>query len=220
MTAPPVRLISAAVMVRARSEARNVARRRPPPQGWAGGAGSSRRFRGTGVGGPGSPASHVGGDAVSIAWWAVRDLVTGCMNWPNGMSSSVVPWMSSFEVALKQTSIQLGGALGVALLGTLRTAIYRSTLSGKLPPGMSRLTAAASESTLGGAVNAAMHLHAQRGNALLHAARSRSRTSSSSPRQQPRRSRRGSPPSPFATLSPRPSPGQARDRWSVPPAFR
>jgi MFS transporter, DHA2 family, multidrug resistance protein len=73
--------------------------------------------------------------------------------------------------AVSETATELGGALGIALLGSLGTAIYRSTLSAKLPAGISPSTASASNSTLGEAVDAAMRLHAQLGDALLNAAR-------------------------------------------------
>ena len=73
--------------------------------------------------------------------------------------------------AVSETATELGGALGIALLGSLGTAIYRSTLTGKLPAGISPSTASASKSTLGGAVNTATELHAQLGDTLLHAAR-------------------------------------------------
>ncbi len=73
--------------------------------------------------------------------------------------------------AVSETATELGGALGIALLGSLGTAVYRSTLSGRLPTAISPSTAAASKSTLGGAVDVAAHLHAQLADRLLHAAR-------------------------------------------------
>jgi len=73
--------------------------------------------------------------------------------------------------AVSETATELGGALGIALLGSLGTAVYRSTLSGKLPAAVSPSTAAVSKSTLGGAVDAATHLHPHLGAALSHAAR-------------------------------------------------
>jgi DHA2 family multidrug resistance protein-like MFS transporter len=73
--------------------------------------------------------------------------------------------------ALSETATELGGALGIALLGSLGTAVYRSTLSGTLPAGVNPSTAAASKSTLGGAADAATHLHGQLADSLLHVAR-------------------------------------------------
>jgi DHA2 family multidrug resistance protein-like MFS transporter len=73
--------------------------------------------------------------------------------------------------AISETATELGGALGIALLGSLGTAIYRSTLTGKLPAAISTSTAAASKSTLGGAVSAATHVNGQLTHGLLPAAR-------------------------------------------------
>jgi MFS transporter, DHA2 family, multidrug resistance protein len=73
--------------------------------------------------------------------------------------------------AVSETATELGGALGIALLGSLGTAVYRSTLTGKLPDMISPPAAAAAKSTLGGAVDASMHLHPQLADGLLHAAK-------------------------------------------------
>jgi MFS transporter, DHA2 family, multidrug resistance protein len=74
--------------------------------------------------------------------------------------------------AVSETATELGGALGIALLGSLGTAVYRATLAGRLPAGISHSTTATSKMTLGGAVDAAAHLHAQLAGGLLHAANS------------------------------------------------
>jgi DHA2 family multidrug resistance protein-like MFS transporter len=73
--------------------------------------------------------------------------------------------------AISETATELGGALGIALLGSLGTAVYRSALGGKLPAAIDPATAAASKSTLGGALDTATHLHPQLAGELLHAAR-------------------------------------------------
>lgn len=73
--------------------------------------------------------------------------------------------------AVSETATELGGALGIALLGSLGTAVYRSTLTNKLPAAIGPSSAAASKSTLGGAVDTATHLHAQLAAGLLHAAK-------------------------------------------------
>jgi DHA2 family multidrug resistance protein-like MFS transporter len=71
--------------------------------------------------------------------------------------------------AVSETATELGGALGIALLGSLGSAVYRSTLTSKLPAAISPATEGASRSTLGGAVDAASHLHRQLADWLLHA---------------------------------------------------
>ena len=73
--------------------------------------------------------------------------------------------------AVSETATELGGALGIALLGSLGTAVYRSTLAGKLPGAIGASAAAASKSTLGGAVTVASHLRGHLADGLLHAAR-------------------------------------------------
>ena len=69
--------------------------------------------------------------------------------------------------AISETGSELGGALGVALLGSLATAIYRGSLGraelGGVPAG---IRAVALE-TLGGAVGAAGHLPPRGPGALL-----------------------------------------------------
>ncbi len=60
--------------------------------------------------------------------------------------------------ALGQMGAQLGGALGIAVLGSLGTAIYRGAISGAMPAGLSPEFVAAARDTLGGAMNAASQL--------------------------------------------------------------
>ncbi|THV29603.1 MFS transporter [Glycomyces paridis] len=64
--------------------------------------------------------------------------------------------------AISETAYELGGAMGVALLGSLATGIYRSEL-GDAPAGASE--------TLGEAVHVAAALPAEAGDALLEAAK-------------------------------------------------
>jgi MFS transporter, DHA2 family, multidrug resistance protein len=72
--------------------------------------------------------------------------------------------------ALTETSAELGGALGIAILGVIGTSIYRSQLTDALPAGTLPRTAAAARDTLGGAVAAAGQLPGQLGQVLLRAA--------------------------------------------------
>lgn len=73
--------------------------------------------------------------------------------------------------AVSETATELGGALGIALLGAVGTAVYRSMLADDLPAGVGPATAGASRNTLGAAVQASGGLHAGLGQQLLHAAR-------------------------------------------------
>ena len=73
--------------------------------------------------------------------------------------------------ALAETSAEFGGALGIAFLGVIGTAIYRSQMTDALPAGIPPETLAAARDTLGGAVAAAAQLPDQLGAELLDAAR-------------------------------------------------
>ena len=71
--------------------------------------------------------------------------------------------------ALSETSGEMGGALGIALLGSLGMAIYRSQMAAALPTGLPDDAANAARATLGGAV-AAGNLLGRSGDAVLDAA--------------------------------------------------
>jgi MFS transporter, DHA2 family, multidrug resistance protein len=73
--------------------------------------------------------------------------------------------------ALSETSAELGGALGIAVLGSVGTAVYRGQMTDAIPAGTPPPAAEAARDTLGGAVAAAGDLPAQVGAALLDAAR-------------------------------------------------
>ncbi|WP_067967653.1 MFS transporter [Nocardiopsis trehalosi] len=72
--------------------------------------------------------------------------------------------------AISETAYELGGALGVALLGSVLTAAYQWRLDAV--PGVPDETMRAAEETLGGAVTAVEGLPAATADALLLAARS------------------------------------------------
>jgi MFS transporter, DHA2 family, multidrug resistance protein len=62
--------------------------------------------------------------------------------------------------AIGETSTELGGALGIAVLGSIGTAVYRADVADALPPGIPPHAAHAAHDTLGGAVAAADQLPA------------------------------------------------------------
>jgi MFS transporter, DHA2 family, multidrug resistance protein len=72
---------------------------------------------------------------------------------------------------LSETSAELGGALGIALLGSLITAIYRTGVVSALPADLPDTVASAVRDTLGSAVAMAGTLSDQSGSAVLGAAR-------------------------------------------------
>jgi DHA2 family multidrug resistance protein-like MFS transporter len=73
--------------------------------------------------------------------------------------------------ALTETGAELGGALGIAVLGSLGMAIYRNRLAATLPEGVPAEVAAAAQDTLGNVVAQAGQLPSAIGEALLVAAR-------------------------------------------------
>ncbi|WP_061497516.1 MFS transporter [Ramlibacter tataouinensis] len=73
--------------------------------------------------------------------------------------------------ALSETASEFSGALGIAVFGSIGTALYRSTLSGSMPDGVPSQTAAEAMATLGGAMAAAQSVSAPYGDALIDASR-------------------------------------------------
>lgn len=72
---------------------------------------------------------------------------------------------------ISETSFEFGGALGIAVLGSVVTAIYRSAMAGEALAGLPPEAAAAARDTLGGAVAAALALPGESGTRLLGIAR-------------------------------------------------
>jgi MFS transporter, DHA2 family, multidrug resistance protein len=73
--------------------------------------------------------------------------------------------------ALSETGAEFGGAFGIAILGSIGTAVYRTQLADMVPAGTPAHAAEAARDTLGGAVAAAQHLPPQVGEPLAEAAR-------------------------------------------------
>ena len=70
---------------------------------------------------------------------------------------SAPPERAGAASGISETSSELGGALGIALLGTIGTAVYRGQTADALPAGVPADAATASD-TLGGAVEVADRL--------------------------------------------------------------
>ncbi|HZH03763.1 MAG TPA: MFS transporter [Myxococcaceae bacterium] len=73
--------------------------------------------------------------------------------------------------AISETSSELGGALGIAILGSIGTALYRGSMRSVLVVGATSEAQAAALDTLGGATAAAEGLPEVAGRELLQAAR-------------------------------------------------
>jgi DHA2 family multidrug resistance protein-like MFS transporter len=81
------------------------------------------------------------------------------------------PERAGAAAAISETSAEFGGALSIAVLGSIATAVYRTTMRDAAGTGVAADVMATARSTLGGAVAAAERLPAQQGIELLGAAR-------------------------------------------------
>jgi DHA2 family multidrug resistance protein-like MFS transporter len=84
---------------------------------------------------------------------------------------AVPPEKTGAASALSETAAELGGALGIAVLGSLGTLIYRNEMSGAIPADVPAELARTAQSTLVGAVDAATLLPGDTGRSLLTLAR-------------------------------------------------
>jgi DHA2 family multidrug resistance protein-like MFS transporter len=73
--------------------------------------------------------------------------------------------------AISETSSELGGALGIAILGSIGTAVYRTRMGDAMPNGVPADVGEIARGTLGGATAVAEQLPGQLGAALLGTAR-------------------------------------------------
>jgi DHA2 family multidrug resistance protein-like MFS transporter len=84
---------------------------------------------------------------------------------------SAPPEKAGAASAISETGAEFGGALSIAMLGSIATAVYRTGMAGAIDAGAGPDAMTAAKSTLGGAVAAAERLPAHQGAALLAAAR-------------------------------------------------
>ena len=73
--------------------------------------------------------------------------------------------------AISETSSELGGAVGIAILGSIATAVYRARMTAAMPNGVPPAVTEVARGTLGGATSVAAQLPNQVGAALLGTAR-------------------------------------------------
>jgi DHA2 family multidrug resistance protein-like MFS transporter len=84
---------------------------------------------------------------------------------------SAPPERAGSAAAISETSLEFGGAVGIAVLGSIVTAVYRSRMAVTLPGGLSSEAAGNATATLGGAVAEAAALPDHLAASLLTAAR-------------------------------------------------
>jgi DHA2 family multidrug resistance protein-like MFS transporter len=83
---------------------------------------------------------------------------------------SAPPEHAGAATGISETSGELGGALGIAVLGSLGTVIYRTELGRSVPSGIPHEAVETARSTLGAALTVAAELPSTTGAALLDAA--------------------------------------------------
>jgi MFS transporter, DHA2 family, multidrug resistance protein len=84
---------------------------------------------------------------------------------------SAPPERAGAASGISETCAEFGGALGIAIFGSIGVAIYRGLLGASFPPGLPADVTQAAMATLGGAVVAARQLPVEVGGALVDAAR-------------------------------------------------
>jgi len=84
---------------------------------------------------------------------------------------AVPPGRAGVAAAVVETSSELGGALGMAVLGSIGIAVYRADLAHTAAAGLPHPALAAARNTLGGALGVAGQLPARLGIELAAAAR-------------------------------------------------
>jgi MFS transporter, DHA2 family, multidrug resistance protein len=84
---------------------------------------------------------------------------------------SVPPNRAGSAAAASETTTELGAALGVSILGSVGTAIYRAHLSAAAPTGLPTKASTAAHDSLGAALDVARDLHKEAGATFAAAAR-------------------------------------------------
>ncbi|HEU4793313.1 MAG TPA: MFS transporter, partial [Nitrolancea sp.] len=84
---------------------------------------------------------------------------------------SAPPERAGAASAISETGAEFGGALGIAVFGSIGIAMYRNGIADAIPTGIPPEAAAAARDTLGGALAIAGQLPAELGPQLVNAAR-------------------------------------------------
>jgi MFS transporter, DHA2 family, multidrug resistance protein len=85
--------------------------------------------------------------------------------------SSAPPERAGSAASMSETSVEFGGALGIALMGSIGVVIYRLAMGGVDLPGLTSGAAQVARGTLGGALAVSHELSPSDGALLLEAAR-------------------------------------------------
>lgn len=85
--------------------------------------------------------------------------------------SKAPPERAGEASAISETSFEFGGALGIAVLGSVVTAVYRSIMAAGMPGGLSPEAIDAAQDSLGGAVQVAAQIGGEAGARLIETSR-------------------------------------------------
>ncbi len=85
--------------------------------------------------------------------------------------SAAPPERAGAAASISETGAEFGGVLGIAVLGSIGTAVYRTQMKNLAPAGLTPEATEAARNTLGAAVAAAKELPGQMGAALLDSSR-------------------------------------------------
>ena len=120
----------------------------------------------TQVSGSGSlPVVVVGSVVISLGLGPVLSLTTELI------VGSAPPERAGAASGISETGAELGGALGISILGSIGIAIYRNDVASGLPASVPAEAAVIARDTLGGAVSVAAQLPGQVGATVLEVAR-------------------------------------------------
>ena len=144
----------------------------------------ARRFRPAHLMAPGLVLSSVGllmiaraGTTTEFLYFAIATFVFSFGSSPvftlttDLIIGSAPPERAGAASAISETSAEFGGALGIAVFGSIGVAVYRAIVGDAIPPSISPEVAEAAKATLGGAVATAAQLPGELGTALTDAAR-------------------------------------------------
>ena len=107
----------------------------------------------------------IGSAVFGLGLAPVTNLVVGMV------LGSAPPESAGAASGLSETSTEFGGALGIAVLGSIGTAVYQHRVTGHIPPGVPGAAARAISSTLGSATTAAGQLPRHSAAVILGSAR-------------------------------------------------
>ncbi|MEU6076900.1 MFS transporter [Micromonospora sp. NPDC047074] len=107
-------------------------------------------------------------------WWLIGSycLLTVGVGMTGTLATSLVlttapPERAGAASAISETSTEFGGALGIAVLGSVSAAAYRAEMAGEVPAGLDDELAHAATDTVGGALTVAGQLPAEVADVLL-----------------------------------------------------